>query len=129
MQKQKTKDKKIIIYNKWDFFGGLFVLFGATFIFLIFPLSTSIMHFWFPLILGIAFGMSFIIFFPEVGWYINTIVAVIAAIGDGAFSIPLTAMSPAQIGIIILAIGIGFFGNSFGFSITLLSNSLKKKNK
>ena len=122
-----TNDKKITIYNKWDFFGGLFVLFGAAFIFLSFPLSASIMNFWFPLILGTALGMSFIMFFTETGWYINTIIAIIIAIGDGAFSVPLQAMPPNQMGIIILVIGIAFFGNSFGFGTTMLLKSLKKK--
>ncbi len=127
MQKQKIKDKKIIIYNKWDFLVGIIVLSGASFVLSICLFSTPIILFWFPLMLGTALGMSSITFFTETGWYINTIVATIAAIGGGIFSIPLSAMSSNQINIIILVIGIAFFGNSFGFGISMLSRCLKEK--
>lgn len=127
MQKQKIKDKKIIIYNKWDFLIGIMVLSVAALVLSICLFFTPIIFFWFPLMLGTALGMSSIIFFNEKGWYINTIVSTIAAIGDGVFSIPLSAMSPNQINIIILVMGIAFFGNSFGFGISMLSRCLKEK--
>ena len=120
------KRTRVIIYNKWEFVEGIIILLSTIPILLILPLSNSIMYFWFPWILGIIFGTAFIIFFNETGWYINTIFSSIILIGDGAFSIPLSTMSPAQIGIMILAIGIGISGNFLGFGTKLLLKSLKK---
>ena len=122
MQKQKTKDKKIIIYNKWDLIAGIIILFCASFALSILPLSTSIMYLWFPLILSTALGMSFIMVFAETGWYMNIIIATIIAISN-----PLSAMSPNKMGVIMLIIGIAVFGNLFGFGITMLLKSLKEK--
>jgi hypothetical protein len=130
MQKQKTKDKRVIIYDKWEFIEGLIILFGAGYVLLVFLLIftfSSIIDFWLPLALGTALGMYTILVFNEIGWYVNIILTAIIAIGDGAFSVPFSAMSPPQIGIVIFCIGIGFFGISFGFSTMLLSRSLKKQ--
>lgn len=114
------------IYNKWRFIEGILVLLCTGIVFLLFPLSNSIIYFWIPLILGIALGASIFLVFTRMGWYINIIASVIIAIGDGAFSVPLSLMSSGQIGIIILAISIGFFGNDLGFGISLILESFEK---
>ena len=123
MQKQRSKIVKI--YNKWEFIEGLIVLFGIGYILLLFLLIVKF-SFWFPLALGATFGMCFIMFFVEIGWYVNIILPAIIAIRDGILSVPVSSMSPAQMGILILCIGIGIFGNSFGLSTVMLVGSLKK---